>query len=465
MDINQSRNITVLKSVETEFMIYKRRWLVLIAFCSFSCSNAFAFVQYSPILSYSAKYYNRSEEDIIWFSNCYYMTYFFLAPLGILPLEKRLDFAIMGGSLITVIGEWMKYFAFQNYYYALISYIILGIGQIFILAAPAYISDKWFPQHERTIATSIGTFMNYFGLNFAIMFAAVYFNDIESDQIVERINFMNIIFALINTCAFVLCLLFVRNEPPTPPSLSAQTEKFSITKSYRGLIKSWRPIIDIFSIAAIIGCSWAYNVVISLLLEPYHYTQKQIALVSICYSCTGTVGGIIASLYVDHQIKLNIKPNYDRFIKGFITLGFIGMIVKLLIIKNVSDQVIIILSGVIGLGLNAFVPICIQSFIEKQFPSFELAIVTAMMQMSNLAGFGISYILILPQFGSSQLLVMIVLISPFYAYMLFIYHTKYHSSMSQYQTFRINDQFIQYLIKQLISTRSKQFIQANTFHY
>lgn len=68
------------------------------------------------------------------------------------------------------------------------------------------------------------------------------------------------------------------------------------------------------------------------MLLPYNYTQKQIGYVSLCYSTTGTFGGTIASLYVDNQVKKNSEPNYDVFLKGFITLGLLAIVIKAIII-------------------------------------------------------------------------------------------------------------------------------------
>lgn len=66
-------------------------------------------------------------------------------------------------------------------------------------------------------------------------------------------------------------------------------------------------------------------------------------------------------------------------------MGFFGIITKALLIEYVSDVWIITLSGVIGLGLNSFLPLAAQGFIEKLFPCFELVLITAMMQFANVS--------------------------------------------------------------------------------
>ncbi|CAK58423.1 unnamed protein product (macronuclear) [Paramecium tetraurelia] len=89
------------------YRVFKSRWLVLFAFCFFTFTNAFGFVQYSPILTLASEYYGVQDEDIVWFSNCYYLSYFAVCPFTIKPLEKRLDLSLIFASLITMIDRLM----------------------------------------------------------------------------------------------------------------------------------------------------------------------------------------------------------------------------------------------------------------------------------------------------------------------------------------------------------------------
>jgi FLVCR family feline leukemia virus subgroup C receptor-related protein len=101
--------------------------------------------------------------------------------------------------------------------------------------------------------------------------------------------------------------------------------------------------------------------------------------VSIVFTATGTVGGTLASIYIDYQIKRNLKPKYDLLIKLFLTVAIGAILIKALIINYVNDKVIVALTAIIGFGLNSFLPLCLQSFIEKLYPSFELVLTTAIM--------------------------------------------------------------------------------------
>ena len=156
-----------------------------------------------------------------------------------------------------------------------------------------------------------------------------------------------------------------------------------ILPSFKRAFRSFESVMDLLTFSMFIGVSWAYMVVIAILLAPFDYTTEQIGYVSIVYAATGAVGGTLASIYVDYQIKNNTKPHYDYLIKGFLTIGVFGILIKAIIINYVNDTVIVILSGIIGFGLNSFLPLALQCYIEKLFPSFELVLTTAIMQMSN----------------------------------------------------------------------------------
>ena len=51
--------------------------------------------------------YGVSENDVVWFSICYYVTYFLLAPFSIKPLGIRLDYSLFLAAFLTACGITM----------------------------------------------------------------------------------------------------------------------------------------------------------------------------------------------------------------------------------------------------------------------------------------------------------------------------------------------------------------------
>lgn len=57
----------------------------------------------------AAEYYDVSDSAIVWFSICYYVTYFLLAPFSIKPLGERLDYSLFFAAFLTASGNWKNY--------------------------------------------------------------------------------------------------------------------------------------------------------------------------------------------------------------------------------------------------------------------------------------------------------------------------------------------------------------------
>ena len=147
-------------------------------------------------------------------SGIYYITYFLFAPISLKPLEYSLSSTLGIFSFITALGAWLKYAAFGNYEMTFWAFVIIGIGQLCVLAAPIYISEMWFPIEEKTVAISIGTYCNFLGMNFAILFVALLFDNI--DDVNKGMDIMNLTFAIMSTIAHVLCIIYVKDDPIQP---------------------------------------------------------------------------------------------------------------------------------------------------------------------------------------------------------------------------------------------------------
>lgn len=147
-------------------------------------------------------------------SGIYYITYFLFAPISLKPLEHSLSSTLGIFSFITALGAWFKYAAFGNYEMTFWAFVIIGIGQLCVLAAPIYISEMWFPIEEKTVAISIGTYCNFLGMNFAILFVALLFDNI--DDVNKGMDIMNLTFAIMSTIAHVLCIIYVKDDPIQP---------------------------------------------------------------------------------------------------------------------------------------------------------------------------------------------------------------------------------------------------------
>lgn len=77
------------------------------------------------------------------------------------------------------------------------------------------IAERWFPPKERFIAILFGVQCVYLGNAFGALFSAYYVTDngLEND-----ITYLCLIFAIICTVPFILCLFCIKEKPLRPPN-------------------------------------------------------------------------------------------------------------------------------------------------------------------------------------------------------------------------------------------------------
>jgi MFS family permease len=103
-------------------------------------------------------------------------------------------------------GEWRVYLGF----------FLVGLSQPLYQCTPALLSASWFPEAERTLATSVALNANQLGIGFAFIFGTLLVKN--SDDIPKYFGLLS----MISTLAFLGTLIQFDDAPPTPPSDTAR---------------------------------------------------------------------------------------------------------------------------------------------------------------------------------------------------------------------------------------------------
>jgi hypothetical protein len=85
------------------------------------------------------------------------------------------------------------------------------------------------------------------------MFPVFYFHDVnenDKEEIANKIERMNLLSAILCTVALIMCLIFLRNKPKTPPSYTSIDLKLDIMDSLRCIFTSWKNAMDMISLCA-----------------------------------------------------------------------------------------------------------------------------------------------------------------------------------------------------------------------
>ncbi|CAD8045748.1 unnamed protein product [Paramecium sonneborni] len=421
-----SKEVVIIEQNANQIKSSFQRWLVLLSYSIIAMANVMQLVSYSPIWEQAAIYYGIPSEDLQWIGNMYYITFFVLAPFCIKPLLVRLDISMHLIGILSAIGAWIIWIGGQSYQMTMIGLFIIGISDAMILIVPVFLSEKWFTIYERLLATSLGSFFQYIGMAFAYGFSSFYFDIMdEQSNINRKIDEMNLMIAIFNSIGAILLILFFRNRPPHPASNSDNIVKDTIMKSTIKMITMEQSIIDLMSLGIFIGFGWVYTTIISFELYHFGYTQTEVAINGTVYQISGVIVGLWASKKLDSQAKQGIQPDYDRYIKIFTSIGMIALILEAFILEYLQFWMLNFINFAMGVGLNSFYPIAIQSYIEKLYPAQELVLVTGLLCLANMVGFVLNYLIVLPEFSQFGLWIGCLTITPGYLYILLNYKTKY----------------------------------------
>lgn len=146
--------------------LYKRRWMIVLLFSSYSLCNSFQWIQYGIINNIFMKFYNVGTFTIDWMSMIYMLTYIpFIFPVTWLLDKKGLRVIALVATALNCAGTWIKVASVRHNLFAVtfLGQFCCSFAQVFILGMPSRIASVWFGSEEVSTACSIGVFGNQVG--------------------------------------------------------------------------------------------------------------------------------------------------------------------------------------------------------------------------------------------------------------------------------------------------------------
>lgn len=143
--------------------LYRRRWLMLVVFSTFSASNAVQWIQYSIISNIIAKFYGVRATAVDWLSLIFMVAYTLLFVLATWVLEKRgLRVALLLASMLNCAGAWIKVASARPdlFWVTVLGQVLAAAAQPLFLGIPPQLAAMWFGSHEVSTACSIGVLGN-----------------------------------------------------------------------------------------------------------------------------------------------------------------------------------------------------------------------------------------------------------------------------------------------------------------
>lgn len=143
--------------------LYKRRWLIVLLFSSYSLCNAYQWIQYGIINNIFMHFYGVSAFAVDWMSMVYMLTYIpFVFPVTWLLDKKGLRVVALVAAGVNCMGAWIKVASAKPHLFwvSALGQVACSIAQVFILGMPSHIAAVWFGPKEVSTACSIGVFGN-----------------------------------------------------------------------------------------------------------------------------------------------------------------------------------------------------------------------------------------------------------------------------------------------------------------
>lgn len=244
-DENRSDAIPLLSKKnqknETGAYVYKSRWLMLFLFSLTTFLNALMFMSMSPVVETIAPYYDVSAVQVEWLANMFMVVFIFIClPSAYIMTRFGVRTVLTSAAGFAAVGAAIQYGGTSRN-----GFTLIVIGQLFatitygnMLQIPGELSALWFPAHERSLSTSIGVFMNIFGLAIGFVqpssMIPVTEDSSQIESALKSFFLSRLIFAVIT---FVLTVFLYREKPPTPPSVIEGKPQMGFFESLKALFK------------------------------------------------------------------------------------------------------------------------------------------------------------------------------------------------------------------------------------
>ncbi|ELT91732.1 hypothetical protein CAPTEDRAFT_119493 [Capitella teleta] len=363
--------------------LYKRRWIMVLLFATYSLSNAYQWIHLNIIGDIVHKYYNASMPGneyqqllaLDWLSMIYMLAYIpLIFPATWLLDKKGLRLCGLLATFLNALGAWIKCGAISSDRFGVLmaGQTICAIAQIFVLGIPARLAAVWFGPNEVSTATAIGVFGNQIGcaLGFLIPPQIVPYSD-DLDFIGKRLSIMFYGGAAFMTLLFIIVFFVFKNGPPVPPSQAqacavehAAQEDYSA--SLLRLIRHKGFIILMITYGANTGSYYAIGTLLNpIVLNYFPGDNENAGLIGLTLVVAGVAGSILAGLWLD-KTKL-----YKWTTVGIYFMSFAGMIFFTFTLSLGKIWVVFVCSGALGFFMTGYLPVGFEFAAELTFPEPE----------------------------------------------------------------------------------------------
>jgi MFS family permease len=341
---------------QREYKLYPYRWVALAVFMFVNLMVQLLWVSYSPITKQAAGFYHVTDNKIGWLAMSFMVVYIILS----IPISWAIDKygfrkAVGLGALLMGVFGLLRGFAGDNYLWAMLCSIGIGIGQPFLMNSWTTLPARWFEKEFRATAVGLVTLSGLIGIALGMVITPA----LEQTMPISSIQLVYGAFALFSAVVFII---LARDNPPTPPSSESTDDRALVLDGLKSALKNrmfWLLVFVQFLGMAIFNglTTW---------IEPIFRNRQINSTQAGDLGALVLVGGVLGAL---------VLPAFSdklRKRKIFLFIGVAFAIPFLLALTFVPTFSLLMVSAfMLGFFLVSASPIAMQFATEITFPTPE----------------------------------------------------------------------------------------------
>ena len=310
------------------------RFVIVILFFLLNFVNGMHWITFASCAAKFGKFYHLSNLGVDSLS----IIFMFLYILTNFPCSWFIDKISMKWGLIIsdvsiILGSIIKIFLNKGIAFAYIGQILTGLFQPAILNSPAKIAATWFNEKSRVIVTSICCLSNTIGIMFGFIIHTFNIDENTVNPKIFKRDFRTyiIVEAGITFIAGLLFIIFIREKPEHPPSLSKKSENRnqSFLEGIKKLKDDTNFIYLCISLSCIVGYVNMFATIFNSYMALYKISDMSASYISAISNIFGMLTAFIVAKIIDtYKIykKAIIICNISALIFNFITMFLVECI-------------------------------------------------------------------------------------------------------------------------------------------
>ncbi|XP_052391725.1 feline leukemia virus subgroup C receptor-related protein 2 isoform X1 [Carassius gibelio] len=364
------------RNTPPETRLYKKRWVIVFLFSSYSLCNSYQWIQYGIINNIFMRFYSVDSFTIDWMSMIYMLTYIpLIFPVSWLLDKKGLRVIALVAAALNCTGTWIKVASARPDLFPVtfLGQFICSVAQVFILGMPSRIASVWFGSEEVSTACSIGVFGNQLGIAIGFLVPPMLVPNVDDlDELAAHIRVMFYITAGVATFLFVLVVIVFQERPEIPPTHAQAVarrispESYSYTASILRLLRNKAFMLLVITYGLNVGCFYAVSTLLNqMIIEHYPGEEVNAGRIGLTIVIAGMVGSLICGIWLDRS------KTYKQTTLAVYLMSLVGLVLYASTLDLGHLWVVFITAGTLGFFMTGYLPLGFEFAVELTYPESE----------------------------------------------------------------------------------------------